>query len=64
MTITKFGRVCEDLSGKTLSRPAWIGSGDRFLVPFRLSSWRPGNDDIFHEDGDVLDGDENDNDDV
>ena len=27
-------------------------------MPFRLSSWRPGNDDVFDEDGDVFDGDE------
>ena len=64
VTITKFGRVCEDLSGKTLSPPAWIGSGDPFLVPFRQSSWRPGNDDVFDEDGDAFDDDEDDNDDV
>ena len=33
-------------------------------MPFRQSSWRPGNDDVFDEDGDVFDDDEDDNDDV
>ena len=33
-------------------------------MPFRLSSWRRGKDDVFDEDGNVFDDDEDDNDDV
>ena len=34
------------------------------LSPTPWSLWRRGNDDVFDEDGDVFDGDEDDNDDL